>query len=218
MRATQGKKVDGPPLREGDRGKADPRPDQPIRGRVSAPRTDREETWRLPEASDKTARTHGAESSAPSHQWRQIGGRDSSLRICVPIRCGREGDRAEREVSVGHDECMHRRICAARPMRPGTDYPSSAACDDRNVQRRPVGGALASTSRPCVRDRNPNGRRPGRGFGSRPLRRVEPRPEGQRAQPNPLEKCVHTRYMFPRTWKDFGGFGGRDPDDADDGE
>src|SRR5580700_12248775 len=42
----QGKKVDGPPLREGDRGKADPRPDQPIRGRVGAPRTDREETWR----------------------------------------------------------------------------------------------------------------------------------------------------------------------------
>src|ERR1700674_2778728 len=72
----QGKKVDGPPLREGDRGKADPRPDQPIRGRVSAPRTDREETWRLPEASDKTARTHGAESSAGSHQCRQIGGRD----------------------------------------------------------------------------------------------------------------------------------------------
>jgi hypothetical protein len=41
----QGKKVDGPPLREGDRGKANPRPDQPIRGRVGA-RTDREETWR----------------------------------------------------------------------------------------------------------------------------------------------------------------------------
>src|SRR5580700_11348123 len=43
---SQGKKVDGPPLREGDRGKADPRPDQPIRGSVGAPRTDREETWR----------------------------------------------------------------------------------------------------------------------------------------------------------------------------
>ena len=33
---------------------------------------------------------------------------------------------------------------------------------------------------------------------------------------NPLEKCVHTRYMFPNFWNDFGGFGGRDPDDADD--
>jgi hypothetical protein len=120
---TQGKKVDGPPLREGDRGTADPRPDQPIRGRVSAPRTDREETWRLPEASDKTARTHGAESSASSHQRRQIGGRDSSLRICVPIRCGREGDREEREDSIGRDECVHRRICAARPMRPGRIIP-----------------------------------------------------------------------------------------------
>ena len=116
------------------------------------------------------------------------------------------------------DECVHGLICAARPMRPGTDYPSSAACDDRNVQRRPAGGALASTSRPCVRDRNPNWRRPDRGFGSRPLRRVEPRPEGQRPQPNPLEKCVHTRYMFPNSWNDFGGFGGRDPDDADDGK
>src|SRR5580704_14552573 len=48
----QGKKVDGPPLREGDRGKADPRPDQPIRGRVGAPRSDREgdlaTIWPLP--------------------------------------------------------------------------------------------------------------------------------------------------------------------------
>src|SRR5579864_1999451 len=34
---SQGKKVDGPPLREGDRGTADPRPDQPIRGRLGAP-------------------------------------------------------------------------------------------------------------------------------------------------------------------------------------
>src|SRR5579859_914199 len=34
---TQGKKVDGPPLREGDRGIADPRPDQPIRGSYGAP-------------------------------------------------------------------------------------------------------------------------------------------------------------------------------------
>src|SRR6516164_7347353 len=34
---TQGKKVDGPPLREGDRGIADPRPDQPIRGSNGAP-------------------------------------------------------------------------------------------------------------------------------------------------------------------------------------
>src|SRR6516162_3058547 len=34
---SQGKKVDGPPLREGDRGIADPRPDQPIRGRAGRP-------------------------------------------------------------------------------------------------------------------------------------------------------------------------------------
>src|ERR1700736_1819770 len=33
----QGKKVDGPPLREGDRGTADPRPDQPVRGSKGAP-------------------------------------------------------------------------------------------------------------------------------------------------------------------------------------
>src|SRR5882672_3577838 len=33
-RHAQGKKVDGPPLRAGDRGVAGPRPDQPIRGSV----------------------------------------------------------------------------------------------------------------------------------------------------------------------------------------
>ena len=34
---TQGKKVDGPLLREGDRGTADPQPDQPILGSNAAP-------------------------------------------------------------------------------------------------------------------------------------------------------------------------------------
>src|SRR6516165_10147504 len=46
-RQRQGKKVDGPPLRSSDRGVADHRPDQPIRGRVERePVTDYEETWR----------------------------------------------------------------------------------------------------------------------------------------------------------------------------
>jgi hypothetical protein len=37
-RQRRGRKSTGPPLREGDRGAADPRPDQPIRGSVGAPR------------------------------------------------------------------------------------------------------------------------------------------------------------------------------------
>ena len=41
------------------------------------------------------------------------------------------------------------------------------------------------------------------GNGSRPLRRVEPHAEWQRAQSNALAKCVLMRYMFPESWKDF---------------
>ena len=71
----QGKKVDGPPLREGDRGKADPRPDQPIRGRVGARGQTRRRLGDHLAASDKRAAAFAAQSSVPSHQRRQNGGR-----------------------------------------------------------------------------------------------------------------------------------------------
>jgi hypothetical protein len=104
----------------------------------------------------------------------------------------------------------------ARPLRLGTDCPSSTARDARNDQRCLSGGrsrAMFALAFGMVMGAKANG-----GIGGRPLRRVEPHAERQRAQSNALAKCVLVRYMFPETWKDFRGPRGSKPNDADDGE
>jgi hypothetical protein len=53
----------------------------------------------------------------------------------------------------------------------------------------------------------------------RPQRRIDPAIDGGCRQRRRWQNArMRDIYIFPKSWKDFGGFDAREADDADDGE